>query len=198
VSLPSQLVEQRPDVRQAESNLHAASAQIGVAIANRLPSIALTADAGSMSLIFSHMFGPGTSFWEFAGGVTQTVFDGGTLLHKERAAKAAYVQASEQYRSTVITAFQNVADTLAAVQQDADGLKAATSARDAAAATLDLTKKQYQSGYVNYLSLLSAEQGYQQSVMGLVQAQVNRYSDTAALFQSLGGGWWNRNDIPPS
>jgi NodT family efflux transporter outer membrane factor (OMF) lipoprotein len=198
VSLPSQLVEQRPDVRQAESNLHAASAQIGVAIANRLPSIALTADAGSMSLIFSHMFGPGTSFWDFAGGVTQTVFDGGTLLHKERAAKAAYVQASEQYRSTVITAFQNVADTLAAVQQDADGLKAATSARDAAAATLDLTKKQYQSGYVNYLSLLSAEQGYQQSVMGLVQAQVNRYSDTAALFQSLGGGWWNRNDIPPS
>ncbi len=198
LSLPSQLVEQRPDVRQAESNLHAASAQIGVAIANRLPSITLTADAGSMSLIFSHMFGAGTSFWDLTGGVAQTVFDGGTLLHKERAAKAAYVLASEQYRSTVITAFQNVADTLNALQQDADGLKAATAARDAAAATLDLTKKQYQRGYVNYLSLLSAEQGYQQAVMSLIQAQVNRYDDTAALFQSLGGGWWNRSDIPRS
>ncbi len=198
VSLPSKLVEQRPDVRQAESNLHAASAQIGVSIANRLPSITLTADAGSMSLIFGQLFGAGTSFWDFTGGVTQTVFDGGTLLHKERAAKGAYILASEQYRSTVITAFQNVADALNALQQDADGLKAATSARDAATATLDLTKKQYQSGYVNYLSLLSAEQGYQQAAMSLVQAQVNRYSDTAALFQSLGGGWWNRNDIPRS
>lgn len=196
VSLPSQLVEQRPDVRQAEENLHSASAQIGIAVANRLPSFALTGDVGSMSLVFTRMFSSGTGFWDLAGGVTQPIFDGGTLLHKERAAKAGYVQASEQYRSTVLTAFQNVADTLNALQQDADGLKTAASARDTANVTLDLTRKQYQTGYVNYLSLLSAEQAYQQAVMNLIQAQTNRYADTAVLFQALGGGWWNRADIP--
>src|SRR5580700_9344587 len=107
VSLPSQLVEQRPDVRQAEENLHSASAQIGIARANRLPSFALTADAGSMAVIFTHMFGAGTGFWDLGGGATQTIFQGGTLVHRERAARAAYVQASEQYRSTVLTAFEN-------------------------------------------------------------------------------------------
>lgn len=196
LSLPSQMVEQRPDVRQAEENLHLASAQIGVATANRLPSFALTADAGSMALTFSKMFSGGTGFWDLGAGVTQPVFEGGTLLHKERAAKAAYMQASEQYRSTVLTAFQNVADTLNALQQDAEALKAAAAAKDAAAVTLDLSEKQYRSGYVNYLSLLSAEQGYQQASMNLVQAQANRYADTAALFQALGGGWWNRPDLP--
>ena len=198
VSLPSRLVEQRPDVRQAEENLHSASALIGVAVANRLPSFTLTADAGNMALIFSHMFSPGTGFWDFAGGVTQLIFDGGTLLHRERAAKAAYVQASEQYRGTMLTAFQNVADTLNALQQDADALKAAAAAKDAAVVTLDLAKRQYQSGYVNYLGLLSAEQAYQQAVINLVQAQANRYADTAALFQALGGGWWNRANLPKS
>ena len=196
VSLPSQLVEQRPDVRQAEENLHSASALIGVAVANRLPSFALTADAGSMAVVFSRMFSGGTGFWDVAAGVTQPIFDGGTLLHRERAARAAYTQAAEQYRSTVLTAFQNVADTLNALLQDADALKAAAAAKDAASVTLDLARKQYQSGYANYLSLLNAEQAYQQAVINLVQAQANRYADTAALFQALGGGWWNRADIP--
>ena len=196
LSLPSQLVEQRPDVRQAEENLHVASALIGVAIANRLPSITLTADAGSMTTVFSKMFTSGTGFWDVAGSITQPIFEGGTLLHRERAAQAAYTQASEQYRSTVLTAFQNVADTLNALQQDAEALKTAAAARDAAAITLELTQKQYQTGYVNYLGLLSAEQSYQQALINLVQAQANRYADTAALFQALGGGWWNRADIP--
>ncbi|MGA2962761.1 MAG: efflux transporter outer membrane subunit [Candidatus Korobacteraceae bacterium] len=196
VSLPSQLVKQRPDVRQAEENLHSASALIGVAVANRLPSFALTADAGSMALVFSRMFSGGTGFWDVAAGVTQPIFDGGTLMHKERAARAAYTQAAEQYRSTVLTAFQNVADTLNALQQDADALKAAAAAKDAADVTLDLARKQYQSGYANYLSLLNVEQAYQQAVINLVQAQANRYADTAALFQALGGGWWNRADLP--
>ena len=198
MSLPSQLVEQRPDVRQAEENLHSASAQIGIAIANRLPNFALTADAGSMAVAFGQMFAGGTGFWDLGAGVTQPIFEGGTLLHRERAAKAAYTQASEQYRSTVLTAFQNVADTLNALQQDADALKAAAAAKDAASVTLDLARKQFQSGYVNYLALLSAEQAYQQAVINLVQAQANRYADTAALFQALGGGWWNRADIPKS
>jgi NodT family efflux transporter outer membrane factor (OMF) lipoprotein len=196
VSLPSQLVEQRPDVRQAEENLHSASAQIGIAVANRLPNFALTADAGSMAVVLGRIFSGGTGFWDVGAGITQPIFDGGTLLHRERAAKAAYAQASEQYRSTVLTAFQNVADTLNALQQDADALKAAAAAKDAAAVTLDLARKQFQSGYVNYLGLLNAEQAYQQAVINLVQAQANRYADTAALFQALGGGWWNRPDIP--
>jgi NodT family efflux transporter outer membrane factor (OMF) lipoprotein len=196
LSLPSQLVAQRPDVRQAEENLHSASAQIGIAIANRLPNFALTADAGSMAVVLGHLFEGGTGFWDVGASVAQPIFDGGTLLHRERAAQAAYTQASEQYRSTVLTAFQNVADTLNALQQDADALKAAAAAKDAASVTLDLAKKQYQSGYANYLALLSAEQTYQQAVISLVQAQANRYADSAALLQALGGGWWNRLDIP--
>jgi NodT family efflux transporter outer membrane factor (OMF) lipoprotein len=197
LSLPSQLVGQRPDVLQAEENLHAASALIGVAHANRLPSFALTADAGSMALIFSHFFSKG-GFWDTAAGLTQPVFDGGTLKHRELAAKAAYTQAEEQYRSTVLIAFQNVADSLHAIQQDADGLKAAFAATEAAEVTLNLTKQQLQSGYTTDLVLLTAEQAYQQAVLNLVQAQTNRYTDTAALFQALGGGWWNRADLPKS
>jgi NodT family efflux transporter outer membrane factor (OMF) lipoprotein len=196
VILPSQLVEQRPDVRQAEENLHSASALIGVAVANRLPSFSLTADAGSMALVFTKMFSGGSGFWDLGAGVTQPVFEGGTLLHRERAARAAYTQAAEQYRSTVLTAFQNVADTLNALQQDAEALKTASAAKDAAAITLELAKKQYQTGYVSYLALLSAEQSYQQALINLVQALANRYADTAALFQALGGGWWNLPDIP--
>ena len=198
LSLPSKLVEQRPDVRQAEENLHAASALIGVAIANRIPTITLTADAGSSPDAISQMFSGGNGFWDLTAGITQPIFDAGTLKHRERAAKAAYVEAAEQYRSTVLTAFQNVADTLHALYQDADTLKADAAAKDAAGVTLELSKKQYQSGYVSYLALLSAEQAYQQAVINLVQAQANRYADTAALFQALGGGWWNRPDVPKS
>lgn len=196
LSLPSQLVEQRPDVRQAEENLHFASAQIGVALANRLPSFPLSANAGSMALVFSSLFASGTSFWDLGAALTQPIFQGGTLLHRERAARAAYIQANEQYRSTVLTAFENVADTLNALQQDADALKTAAASKDAASVTLDLAKKQYQSGYANYLALLSAEQMYLQAVIVLAQAQASRYADSAALFQALGGGWWNRTDLP--
>jgi NodT family efflux transporter outer membrane factor (OMF) lipoprotein len=195
LSLPSQLVAQRPDVRQAEENLHAASAQIGIAVANRLPNLTLAADAGTMALAASQMFAGGAGFWTLAGGVTQPIFQGGALLHKERAARAAYVQAAEQYRSTVLNAFQNVADTLNALEQDGNALTAAAAAKDAASVTLDLARQQWQSGYANYLALLNAEQTYQQAVINLIQAQANRYADTAALFQALGGGWWNRMDL---
>ena len=196
LSLPSKLVEQRPDVRQAEENLHSASAQIGIAIANRLPTITLSADGGSAPVDITKMFSSGNGFWDLTAGITQPIFDAGTLKHRERAAKAAYTEAAEQYRSTVLTAFQNVADTLHALYQDADALKAAASAKNAATVTLELAKKQYGSGYLSYLALLSAEQTYQQALINLVQAQANRYADTAALFQALGGGWWNRPDIP--
>jgi NodT family efflux transporter outer membrane factor (OMF) lipoprotein len=195
VSLPSQLVAQRPDVLQAEANLHDASAKIGIATANRLPNIVLTANAGSTAAAMDQLFSSGTGFWGLGAELTAPLFQGGTLLHQERAAKAAYVQAAEQYRSAVLTAFQNVADTLTALEQDADGLKAAAAAADAAKVTLDLARRQLQDGYAGSLALLNAEQSYQQSQMSLVQAQANRFADTAALFQALGGGWWQRGDL---
>lgn len=191
LSLPSQLVEQRPDVLSAEAQLHSASAQIGVAVANRLPQFNIDAVGGYTGTIFSHLINPTDSFWSVTGGVTQPIFDGGTLLHRQKAAKEAYIQAEAQYKSTVITAFQNVADTLHALDQDAKALNIAISAKNTASHTLDLTKRQLQSGSINYLSVLTAEQVYQQAMVNLIQAQANRYSDTAALFLALGGGWWN-------
>jgi NodT family efflux transporter outer membrane factor (OMF) lipoprotein len=195
LSLPSALVEQRPDVLQAEANLHDSSAKIGIAIANRLPNIELTASAGSSAAALNQLFTAGSGFWSIGAAATAPIFQGGTLLHQERAAKAAYDQAAEQYRSTVLTAFQNVADTLSALEQDAEGLKAAAQAAAAAKTTLDLAQRQYQSGYGAYLTLLSAEQAEQQTRINLVQAQASRYADTAALFQALGGGWWHRSDL---
>jgi NodT family efflux transporter outer membrane factor (OMF) lipoprotein len=195
VSLPAKLVEQRPDVRQAEEALHSASAQIGVAIANRLPNITLTAAAGSSALAVDQLFTSGTGFWTLAGTATQPIFQGGTLLHRQRAAKAARTEAAEQYRSAVVTAFQNVADTLHALEQDGDAVKTAALAEQSAKVTFDLTERQLKSGYANYLALVTAEQAYQQAVINLTQAQANRYSDTAALFQALGGGWWNTADL---
>jgi NodT family efflux transporter outer membrane factor (OMF) lipoprotein len=198
VSLPSRLVEQRPDVRQAEANMHSACALIGVAVANRLPAFDLTADAGSMALKASQIFSGPASFATLGSGVTQPIFQGGALLHKERAARAAYVQAAEQYRSAVLTACQNVADTLNALQHDAEALKADAAAADAARVTLDLTRRQLETGEggeARQLALLNAEQMYQQAMINLVQAQANRYADTAALFQALGGGWWHRAEI---
>jgi NodT family efflux transporter outer membrane factor (OMF) lipoprotein len=195
ISLPSALVTQRPDVRQAQANLHAASAQIGVAEANRLPNFLLTGDAGSSSVAISRVFHSGTGFWDLGAAITAPIFQGGALLHQERAAKAAYQQSAEQYRGTVLTAVQNVADTLAAIEQDAEGLKATAAAADAAKTTLDLSERQYRAGYAGYLSLLSAEQTYQQARLALVQAQAARFSDTVALYQALGGGWWRRPEL---
>lgn len=195
VSLPSALVEQRPDVLQAQANMHAASAQIGVATANRLPNITLSANAGSTALAMDQVFHSGTGFWGIGADIAAPIFQGGTLLHQERAAKAAYVEAAQQYRSTVLTAFQSVADTLTALEQDAAALKAAAAASDAAKVTLDLSERQWKDGYASYLSLLSAQQAYQQARINLIVAQANRFADTAALFQALGGGWWHRSDL---
>ena len=192
LSLPSKLVEQRPDVRAAEENLRAANAEIGVAIANRLPNITLGAGGGSNALSFSNLFGPGTAFWSLSAGLTQPIFDGGTLLHKEKAARAEFDISAAQYKSTVITAFQNVADVLHALQEDTNALKASTKAEQAAEKSLEVSRTELKLGAVNYLSVLNAEQNYQQASIGLAQAQASRYADTAALFQALGGGWWNR------
>jgi NodT family efflux transporter outer membrane factor (OMF) lipoprotein len=197
VSLPSQLVEQRPDVRAAEAQLHQASAQVGVAIANRLPQFNLTGDYGSSALSTATLFTPGTIVWSAAASGTQPIFHGFQLLHLQRAAEAGYDQADAQYRNTVLAAFQNVADALRALQLDAATLKAQEGAVRAASATLDLSRSQYKLGAITYVILLNAQRSYQQAVLALVQAQAARYADTAALFQALGGGWWNRTDVVP-
>jgi len=195
VSLPATLVDQRPDVRQAGANLHAASAQVGVAIANRLPVLNLTAEGGSQANYFRDMFASGNGFWMIAASVTQPVFDGGTLLHKARAARAALDQAKAQYRGTTLAAFQNVADMLAALQADADGLAAAAEAEKAASETLRIVRLQVSLGQVAYLGILNAQQTALQAELALVQARASRLADSAALFQALGGGWWHRNDV---
>jgi NodT family efflux transporter outer membrane factor (OMF) lipoprotein len=195
VTLPSKLVDQRPDIRAAEGQLHSASAQIGVAIANMLPNITLSANGGSAANGFGGLFGPGTSFWALSASVTQPIFQGGTLLHRTRAARAAFDQAAAQYRSTVIVAFQSVADALNAVQSDAKAMTAAVAAERAAETTLTIIRRQLDLGQVAYLALLNAQQAYLQAHINRVQAQANRYADSAALFQALGGGWWNREDV---
>jgi NodT family efflux transporter outer membrane factor (OMF) lipoprotein len=196
VSLPSKLIEQRPDIRQAEENMHAASATVGVSIANLLPQFSINADVGSSALTLQKLFSPYTRFWDVGASLTETLFDAGALRHKKRAADAALDQAAAQYRAAVILACQNVADTLRALQSDADALKAGAEAEHAAKATYDLAQRQQGLGTISVIAVLNAEQAYRQAELSLVQAQANRYADTAGLFQSLGGGWWNRTQEP--
>jgi len=196
VSVPSKLIEQRPDVRQAEENMHAASAAAGVALADMLPQFAINADLGSSALTLGRLFTPYTGFWDAGVSLTQTLFDAGALLHKRRAADAALDQAAAQYRAAVILACQNVADTLRALRADADALRSSREAEVAAKATFDLAQRQRTLGTIGLVAVLNAEQAYRQAEATLVQAQANRYSDTAGLFQALGGGWWNRKGEP--
>jgi NodT family efflux transporter outer membrane factor (OMF) lipoprotein len=192
LSLPSQLVEQRPDVRQFQALLHVASAEVGVATANMLPQFTISGGLGSYA---AEGLNPVVLAWSVAAGVTQPIFEGGTLLHRRRAAIEAYNQALAEYRYTVLIAFQNVADSLHALETDADALKADAVAERSASESFKLARDQHQAGYIPYLSLLVAENSYQQTIISLVQAEASRYVDTAALFQALGGGWWKRSDV---
>ena len=197
VSLPSQLIEQRPDVRASEELLHAASAQIGVAIANMLPNFTIAANGGFTNTALAGLIAPENLFWTVAGNATQTLFDGGILIHQLQGSKDIYNAAAWSYRGTVIGAVQNVADALRAVQNDADALRAARDFERAAKISLDLAQKQMQTGNANILVLLTAQQTYLQAVIQVVQARAARLADTAALFTALGGGWWNRALPPP-
>jgi NodT family efflux transporter outer membrane factor (OMF) lipoprotein len=197
VSLPARIIEQRPDVRAAEAQLHAANAQVGVAVAAMLPQLAITGSYGGNADQFNWMFRSGGPFWNLVGNLTQPLFEGGTLLHRKRAAKEGLKQAAAQYQITVIAAYQNVADTLHASLSDADALAAQVEAENAARVAYDLTRRQMDVGYVNYLTLLSAETAYQQALLSRIQAQATRYDDSLALFQALGGGWWNRPGNTP-
>ena len=192
VTLPSALVRQRPDIRASEEQLHAASAQIGVATAAQYPQFTLSGSYGSSAQTFSKLFDAETTAWNLAAGLTAPIFNGGALSARRRAAEAAYDTAAAQYRATVLAAFQNVADSLRALDADAAALKSQAEAESLAAESLALAEQQYKLGGSSYLLLLDAQRVYQQSHVALVQAQAARYADTAALFQALGGGWWNR------
>ncbi len=192
VSLPSSLVRRRPDVAGSEALLHAANAAVGVAAANLYPQITLTGYYGSETSKLRDLFDSSTVIWSIAAELLQPIFHGGELTARRRAAIAAYEQAAAQYREIVLLAFQNVADVLRALELDAFALEAQAAAETAARDTLDLTKKQFQLGAVSYLTLLNAQDQYQQTRISLVQTQAARFADTAALFQALGGGWWNR------
>lgn len=194
-SLPSKLVAQRPDILAASANLHAASAQVGVAIAARLPSFTVTGQAGGASTLFSTLLSGQNSFYSIAGDVAQPIFQGGALYHRQKAAEATLDQAKAQYRGTVLSAFQNVADALQALDADSSALNAAAKAETAAKTTLDITRRQKETGQVAGLAVMLAEQTYQQALITRIQAQAARYADTVALYQSLGGGWWNRKDL---
>ncbi|HEY2566775.1 MAG TPA: efflux transporter outer membrane subunit [Candidatus Aquirickettsiella sp.] len=193
LSVPSALVRQRPDVRASEALWEAANAQVGVATANLYPQITINGSWGKSNTVGSQVFGSQSNLWNIGAGIFQPLFRGGALLAERRAAFAAYDAAAAQYRETVLQAFKNVADTLRAIEADAREMRAQKQAETAAYTNLYLVKQQFSLGGVSYLSLLDAQRQYQQTRISLVQAEASRYADTAALFQALGGGWWNSN-----
>lgn len=194
LSLPADLVRQRPDIQAAEANLHANNAMIGVAIANRLPQITLTGNVGASAARFAQLAAPGAGMWMIAGGVAQTIFDAGALENKQRAAEAEADQSLAQYRSTVLAAFQNVADVLKALQAGTRAISAATDAERSASQSITLLRKQVDQGQISVPLLLAAQQAYLQTSLARLDAQAAQLANTVALFQALGGGWWNRDD----
>ncbi len=195
VSLPSALVEHRPDIRSAEEQLHSASAQIGVATANMLPQISLTGNYGSESI--TGYFSPGSQFWSWGPSITNPIFQEYTLYHQKKAAIAAFRKAKAQYQSTILQAFQNVADSLRAIRADAEALNAQTDAEEAAKEGLHIAENQFVVGAIGYPELYNSQRTYQQSLINLIQARATSYADTVALFQALGGGWWNLPSSAP-
>ncbi len=195
LSLPSKLVEQRPDIRAYEALLHSATAGVGIATANMLPNVSLTAGYGYEGTTLPLLFTPTGLVWSLAQAIAQPVFEGGTLLHRRRAAMATVQVAAAQYSSTVNTAFKDVANALVSLDQDAQALHAQLLSERTAAESLEVARAQFSAGAGSYLSLLAAEQTFQNARLLLVAAQAIRFSDTVALFQALGGGWWNRHDV---
>lgn len=198
VSLPGNLIRQRPDIQAQEALVHQASALIGVATANMLPQFTITGNYGFTSNSLNTLFNSESNVWLIAGQIAQPIFQGGTLLAQRRSAIAAYDQAVAQYRKTVVTAVENVADALRALELDAIALRAQRAAETAAYQTLTISQQQYKLGGLNYLNILVAERQYQTSRINRIKAQAARYADTAALFQALGGGWWNRPSVIPA
>ena len=192
VSLPSSLVRQRPDLLVSEALLHQASAGIGIATAALYPSLTISAQYGREGLDYSSLLKGSSTIWSIGAGITQPLFNAGELRAERRAAIDQYQVAEANYRGTVLSAFENVADSLRALDTDAAALKAYAEAASVAQQSLDLSQLQYKLGAVSFFQLLQNEMLYQQARVNLAQAQATRLADTATLFQSLGGGWWNR------
>ncbi len=192
VSLPSQLVLQRPDILVSEANAHAASANIGVATAALLPSITLSATSGSNSTTIGSLFSQNAKLWDLSANATTPLFDGGTLWFRRKAAIDSYRQAMAVYRETVLGAFEQVADTLQALDHDAAALRANSEALATAKQALHLVQVNYAAGLTTYLDVLNADAQYHQAELADVQAAALRYQDTVALFAALGGGWWSQ------
>lgn len=191
VSLPSQLVHQRPDILAAEAQLHVASARIGVATAQLYPSITLSGTVGAAALDPGHLFNPAGLLWSIAAGLTEPVFDGGTREADRRAALAAFRASAADYRQTVLQAFGQVADVLQALTHDAQLLAAQGQALDLASESMRLQRISYSAGGSGILQLLDAQRQYQQARLGYVRADAQRYQDTIQLLVAMGGGWWN-------
>jgi len=191
VSLPSDLVRQRPDILTAEAQLHSASAQIGVATAAMFPSFALNANYGFNSTSLSSLFASNAAFWTMGAALATPVIQGPTLWYQRKAAIDAYQQAAANYRQTILGALAQVADALDALQHDAETVRAQSQALSTAAEALRLIQANYQAGTINYLQVLIADYQYEQATLGYIQAVGQRFQDTAALFVALGGGWWN-------
>ncbi len=195
LSVPSQLVQQRPDVQAAAAQLHVASANIGVATANLLPQFPLSASFGYVAGQLNVLFTPSSVVWNLAGKMLQPIFHGGELIAERRAAVDAYQAAFAQYRQTVLQAFQNVADALQALVIDTDEFKAQKKAEISAQKTFIITRQRFRLGGQNFLNVLTAEQQYEKAKINRIKAQAQRYADTAALFQALGGGWWRGKNL---
>ncbi len=189
VNLPAGVVAQRPDIKAAQASVHSASAQVGVAVAARLPNVVLTANGGTSAFQLAQLFTPGTGFYALAGNIAQPAFDGMTLLNKQKAAEAGLEQAEAQYRDAVIKAFRNVADSLRALQSDARAVKETRVAEDAAKKYLDKTRLQSRFGGVSQLEVVDAQRALLSASIARVQAEAQRLADTVALFVALGGGW---------
>ena len=191
VSLPSDLVRQRPDILAAEAQLHAASAQIGVATAALFPNFTLNADYGFNSTSLKTLFASSAAFWTMGASVATPLIQGPRLWFQRKAAIDAYQQSLANYRQTVLAALAQVADALDALRHDAQTVEAESRALSAASEALSLLQANYQAGTVNYLQVLVADAQYQQVQLGYINAVGQRLQDTAALFVALGGGWWN-------
>ncbi len=196
VSLPSDLVEQRPDLRAADALVHSAGAEVGVALANRLPRFSITSDDGGSGITFGKLAQSG-GFYSIVGTVSQPLFDAGTLYHKQRAAEDRLTAAQANYKVRVLAAFREVADALRSLQIDAKAVAAATAAEKATSNSFELVRKEQTVGISSSLQVFLSQQTYLTALVASARTKADQYADTAALFQVLGGGWWNRRDVAP-
>lgn len=193
VSLPAELVAQRPDLKAASAVAHDASANIGVATAALLPSFSLTGTIGGNASQTSQLLAKQAQFWSFGAGAVVPIFNGFTLWYQRKAALDAYDQAMALYRQTLLAAILQVGDCLHALDHDADALQAEGLARASADESLQLIDANFQAGLVNQLAMLNAQSQRNQIEIVRLQLVALRYQDTVALFAALGGGWWHED-----